>query len=736
MGITGLSKYIERNSDRFFEKFQLHDTYLVIDGNSIACQLYNWYTKCNCAFGGDYDKYAQCVQQFFETLLQCNVIPLVLFDGGREDKKIKTALKRTRHKIQLASRFNPQQRHLKIIPAFINIVFQDVLELLGLRYAKTMFEADNTIAAIAKLLNCPVLSYDSDFYIYGSLYIPFNTLERNICRSKSELMAYQCCKIFRVEKFLKAFHGLDSSLLPLAAVILGNDYVPITTFNYFFRHITVPKSNKNKNERQCRIEGIFKWLSQYNLNSAITVVLSRLQKEKRDKILTIIESIINSYNESTINILIPLGFSEEYIKELNFNYVGSLYKFNRNIHIPQLITDDNEFSKENNNDHCEDKIEDDKDEFEDKDDEGNETIVDIITIKLYICPIQIEDYSQPSSFCISFGILAVIYSIISKSENSPLVCIARDVGMQLNRYQIIKLKDICEIKLPNICSLLSTPSNEKKAILENTLGVFLNNKFLEEIPSEWALYFATVKYWIHHNNTIFNCHVYAVLVSLLFNIIDTKIGFYRKTSKFLSKYKLKIDKILSEKRNINYESDSSTDITILGAFNQIDENDCLVAAQFLLPYFDVDQVLYKNAKKFNYSIVHAFGQLQSCLMQSIGLNALLGHPYKQLRIADVFNGTLLYNLYNNFKQRQDIEKYIKANFQHTPTLLVFFNNLFSKAMSFFEMSNTKKQIRKKKAKTIKNKMIEDETMDSEVEKIIEETDFYDANNRFSLLNIA
>ncbi|XP_066599714.1 protein asteroid isoform X2 [Prorops nasuta] len=716
MGITGLSKYIERNSDRFFEKFQLHDTYLVIDGNSIACQLYNWYTKCNCAFGGDYDKYAQCVQQFFETLLQCNVIPLVLFDGGREDKKIKTALKRTRHKIQLASRFNPQQRHLKIIPAFINIVFQDVLELLGLRYAKTMFEADNTIAAIAKLLNCPVLSYDSDFYIYGSLYIPFNTLERNICRSKSELMAYQCCKIFRVEKFLKAFHGLDSSLLPLAAVILGNDYVPITTFNYFFRHITVPKSNKNKNERQCRIE----------------------------------------------------GFSEEYIKELNFNYVGSLYKFNRNIHIPQLITDDNEFSKENNNDHCEDKIEDDKDEFEDKDDEGNETIVgknlnlneaqikdlpawfieyfnkgifptyflDIITIKLYICPIQIEDYSQPSSFCISFGILAVIYSIISKSENSPLVCIARDVGMQLNRYQIIKLKDICEIKLPNICSLLSTPSNEKKAILENTLGVFLNNKFLEEIPSEWALYFATVKYWIHHNNTIFNCHVYAVLVSLLFNIIDTKIGFYRKTSKFLSKYKLKIDKILSEKRNINYESDSSTDITILGAFNQIDENDCLVAAQFLLPYFDVDQVLYKNAKKFNYSIVHAFGQLQSCLMQSIGLNALLGHPYKQLRIADVFNGTLLYNLYNNFKQRQDIEKYIKANFQHTPTLLVFFNNLFSKAMSFFEMSNTKKQIRKKKAKTIKNKMIEDETMDSEVEKIIEETDFYDANNRFSLLNIA
>ena len=53
----------------------------------------------------------------------------------------------------------------------------------NIRCTQCLFEADNAIASVAKILNCPVLSYDSDFYIYGSLYIPFNTLDKYAIKS-------------------------------------------------------------------------------------------------------------------------------------------------------------------------------------------------------------------------------------------------------------------------------------------------------------------------------------------------------------------------------------------------------------------------------------------------------------------------------------------------------------------------------------------------------------------------
>ena len=99
MGIPGLTTYIAQRSDMHLQPFELYDTYLVIDGNALASQLYIKYAKCNCCFGGDYDKYARSLEEFFDSLAKCNITSLVLIDGGCEQKKIKTIRKRIRDKV-------------------------------------------------------------------------------------------------------------------------------------------------------------------------------------------------------------------------------------------------------------------------------------------------------------------------------------------------------------------------------------------------------------------------------------------------------------------------------------------------------------------------------------------------------------------------------------------------------------------------------------------------------------
>ena len=65
MGIPGLSTYIAEHIDDALEWSKLRNCKVVIDGNNLAHQLYHGGSGINSAFGGDYDKYATYVENFF-----------------------------------------------------------------------------------------------------------------------------------------------------------------------------------------------------------------------------------------------------------------------------------------------------------------------------------------------------------------------------------------------------------------------------------------------------------------------------------------------------------------------------------------------------------------------------------------------------------------------------------------------------------------------------------------------
>jgi len=771
MGIPGLTTYISNDSERYLEYYALHDSYLVIDGNSICCQLYTWYARCNCAFGGDYDKYAQCVRDFFDQLLRCNVTPLVLIDGGCEDKKLKTIISRTKQKIEIASNYTLSSQHrTKFFPLLMREVFKDVMNEKDIRYAQCIFEADNTIAAIARILNCPVLSYDSDFYIYGSLYISFNTLENDIVPNPTGRGYMKRCKIYYVEKLFRVHYGLNQSLLPLAAVLLGNDYVKQHLFKNFFRHLPRTGRRRYNNEQQRRIDVTFNWLRRRNLNEAVIGILSRLRKQERKHVLNIIETIINGYINAPLSVLHTLGIPVEIFSRINKQNISKIYKFEGDIY--NLTFFDEKANEVELSDGEEKEDREIVNIIEEKELVSNESLVDnlpqwfinefkqsryppyfidLVIRKLYVCPTQIEDPCYVSAIVVSLKIISVIYGLLIsgvRGRKTGMEYITRDENKKIKRYQLEYSDSILGCKLPPLLNLRELSIVVRREILNTTLTIS-NAMYINEIPSIWMLYIATIKYWINEQqeSSKFNCHVYSLLFALLFNIIDYNIGFYRNLNKFYQRFNKTLDNIRYERRMRNYQPQYSIDVTLADAICEVNADDCLIAAPFFVSNFEIDQKLYLQPKKFNIAIVHGFAEFQNCLRHSMNLNALLRYPYEPTKVANVFNGTLLYNLCSNFKKRNDIEVYINSILQDSPSLSRLFNVLLLKVKPLLNtaLEKTANKSKKQKLKRYEKKqdISHEENHDISQENHEEEKtcesiskEFYDVNNPFSILGTA
>ncbi|XP_012231647.2 protein asteroid-like [Linepithema humile] len=783
MGIVGLTTFISNHSEHYHANYALHDTYLVIDGNSIACQLYMWHAKCNSIFGGDYDKYAQCVSDFFDELLMCNVIPLVLIDGGCENKKLKTVISRTKDKIEMASRYTLHfQQRAKFFPLLMKEVFKDVMNEKGIKYTQCIFEADNTIATIARGLNCPVLSYDSDFYIYGSLYIPFDTWGNGVVPNPTGSGSMKYCKIYNVEKLFRAYNGLNQTLLPLAAILLGNDYVKQHTFRNFFRHLKLPRIGRKKfNEQQRRIDATFNWLRKLSLNQAVIGILSRLRRQERKRVLNIIETMINGSYMTRVpqSILHILGIlTQKFLKAQLLN-ISKTYKFEGDIYNLTYIDERTNETESSNDD----------DEIEDKEIvsvlAGRETVscpefeirnlpkwfisefklgrypsyfIDIIMRKLYVCPTQIEDHSYASSVNASLNIISVIYELLMSERPYLTGLMSRqatsmDYMEYLTRYKdTIKCfrltydRQLISFEHSRFINFRTLPILARKEILDDTFKITYTDKScIYKIPPNWKLYIATMKYWINQEEESFklNCHIYSLLFTILYNIIDNKIGFHRILHKFHHRYDKLVKEIQNTRKVQNYQPKYSDKTTLINALQEVNVDDCWIAASFFVSNFETNQKLYLQPKKFNITIVHNFAVFQNCLRHGMHLNALLEYPYEQTKVASVFNGTLLYNLCSNFKKRDNVEEYINTVLQNSPSLLRLFNILLSTVKPLFGTLLEKKvnKSKKRKARRDEKKEERDTTQEDHDEEEEAETThessseevFHDVNNPFSIL---
>ena len=241
MGIPKLTSFI----NNFFTGWKEEELgkYLVIDGCSLCYNLYTF----DWINGGQYTDYYRTIVEFFEALRSSAVESIVVIDGyAYPEEKSDTVSKRIAAKAQevcdqyIESSTSPKRassaysaRKTDVLPKLAPAVFQEVLCELNITCIMVDGEADKEIAQLANFYSCPVLSNDSDFYMFplkgGFIHL-----------TMFDWRAYPLtAKVYHVDAFLEQFNLAHDSLRFIIPAICGNDFLPSVEGQYrrYLQHI-------------------------------------------------------------------------------------------------------------------------------------------------------------------------------------------------------------------------------------------------------------------------------------------------------------------------------------------------------------------------------------------------------------------------------------------------------------------------------------------------------------------
>ncbi|XP_071391790.1 single-strand DNA endonuclease ASTE1-like [Centroberyx affinis] len=228
MGVQGLYSLI--NASQIYQDVCFRDSRLVIDGCNL-CYLLYYDSGLDQNHGGEYAAFEDLIGKFVKALKDCRIEPYVVLDGGTDitGKKLDTLKKKAEQQIQKAHAAAEEGGKENIMPPLAKKVFKQTLAQLEVPVAQCFGEADREIAALASEWKCPVLSNDSDFYIFdlpaGLLPTPHFQWEA-VERSGSRRESFIRCKSYTTSSFCTLFN-IQPQVLPVFAALAGNDYVKL-----------------------------------------------------------------------------------------------------------------------------------------------------------------------------------------------------------------------------------------------------------------------------------------------------------------------------------------------------------------------------------------------------------------------------------------------------------------------------------------------------------------------------
>lgn len=257
MGVHGLTGFIEDNRDLLINEYPLRATPLVIDAFNLMNQLAQIGQEGDRTdlFGGDMVRFGSCLNAFYDNLEACEIFPILVMDGAQtfeaSKSKVEEKLRRSRERFQTVMKINEGGFGSYIFPNTANIIFKSVAVDRGIKIFQSFFEADMEVARLAGEYKCPVLSGDSDFFLYdlpyGLITIKnFNWSDvKNITRgvemdsnwrqSKPKIQSdkpefFISCRLYKQENFNNYLLNFNVKCLPLLGPLLGNDFVETETF--------------------------------------------------------------------------------------------------------------------------------------------------------------------------------------------------------------------------------------------------------------------------------------------------------------------------------------------------------------------------------------------------------------------------------------------------------------------------------------------------------------------------
>ncbi|XP_023324004.1 protein asteroid [Eurytemora carolleeae] len=470
MGIRGLSSYFS-NRDSFFQTVSLEGIEVIIDANNLRYSLYRACPGTNHAFGGDYDKYYRYVRHYFETFLKCNIRPILVFDGGYDvsDNKLRTTISRAKDQIRSCAGCRPtNQGKLQVYPLLGKEVFLEVLRDLEIEILQTDFEADQIIAQMGMERGCPVLSNDSDFFVFSVDFIRLDSVDLE--RSKAE--GSLCCELFNRQKFLEHYNIQNSEMLHLLASLIGNDYIPPSVFDIIFSNIKMAKKTKNSSERHRKIRGLIVWLSkETQVSTALDRILGCFQEKDRKALKEKVLWSLQVYKGKG-----EVGVQENMLPR-------SFHKIFADCRLPSWC-------------------------------------MDIATKQKFLLPCQVESFDKPTTIMSCLPILQTIINIVNPTLN-PVILQGR-VKYSIGNLNIFTTETLNSSEMKK---------EERKDLFLSSLSSQLTPEEIESVPEELQGLVLILEYW-SNQELVTSAHVYAILLARsILREVDPHTNFARSEKK-------------------------------------------------------------------------------------------------------------------------------------------------------------------------------------------------------------
>ncbi|XP_037700867.1 protein asteroid homolog 1 isoform X2 [Choloepus didactylus] len=416
-------------------------------------------------------------------------------DGGCDisDKKLTTLKDRAREKIQMAHSLSVGGAGY-VCPLLIREVFIQVLIKLQVCFVQCFSEADRDIMTLANHWNCPVLSSDSDFCIFDlkAGFCPLNGFQwRNVNTVKGTQDSYIPARCFSLDAFCHHFSNMNKALLPLFAVLCGNDHINLPIMETFLSQVRLPLGGTiAKGRRHHRVLGLLNWLSQFaDPSEALDNVLKYLPKKDRDNVKELLCCSMEEYQQSQVQL-------QDF-----FQYGTYVCPDALNLGLPEWVLVALARGQ------------------------LSPFISDALVLRRTILHTQVENMQQPNAHRISQPIRQIIYGLLLNAnahlENMPwsasLPCpLAFSEVERINKN--IKTSIVDAVELPKDHSDLSKLTElslvRRQMLLLETLKV--TQTVLDPIPSSLKLPVAVSCYWLQHTEAKAKLHhLQALLLGML-----------------------------------------------------------------------------------------------------------------------------------------------------------------------------------------------------------------------------
>ncbi|RWS25693.1 hypothetical protein B4U80_13794 [Leptotrombidium deliense] len=533
-----------------------------------------------------------------------------------------------------------------LLPMLSKSVFKNIVSELKITLFQSTFEADNEIVVIANHFHCPVLSNDSDFFIFDieAGFIPLKTLNftcvKEVKAEKTE-EGKQCfidCNRYNINLLLQHFHGLDKSLLPLFSCLIGNDYTEHSNFQKMLNSLPNAESKlktrklRTVSKQEKKMIQLLDWMRYKTKSDIITFLLRFLKLTERETALQEINSILSvygtvekstffdnltkgdTYQELSIRLKLPVWFLQNFNSGLIDSSSMNVASMNRLILMPQV----EDFTLSSCYD-CSVKLQ-----------------------KLYF---QLSRNSQHQS---QFVVFERNTSVISKKN------VEVDVSdLCLHTLQLSSKKELLLLQALNIC-----PESFKSTC--NDLQSLIDNVNICVSSEELNCFMHLVDYWlresIESNTCVYAEFVIALIASVVYNVcVHNKKRMRKSEEVSMNKYFQKY----------------------LSAF------------------------VPNNGNKFESRIVHFYNQLQAIIMFYFRINALLDNKLPYIRVERVFDGILLYNLTTELLSRPHPRDYITQKFNEVNKLSLLFQFMCDFVMKGKKIERKYSNLPKRKVKRSK-----------------------------------